>query len=474
MSSTPLPAGSSFSPVSTAPLGDRLLTFLDEDGEDWSGERLLKLAARLGRAIPADAGEVVGVCSPSAAFVVAAVLALWREERQPLVLDPNLRQEPEAVLARYPGLFVLADSPHYPLANTIPVPLLASQDQVEPLEPAWPEGEQTAALFFTSGSSGEPKIVRKRAFQLYCQLEQELSWLEISTGLTVYSLVPPFHILGFVYGLFLPLLGQGRTAFSPGAPQAAWMDHLCRAEPHLVVGVPMHYRFLAKIPQGDFPRAFYFSSGAPLSPSTDEAFRQRTGQSIVQMYGSTETGGLAKRSGFGPWRPFPGLQWKIRAEDGRLMVRSPWQDMPQQWVTTDDVVQAEGEGFILLGRADSIIKVAGKRFSTNEVAAAARALPGVDRVAVVTYQRFGENAVSLFVTTQDGADPLTEQEIRRALAQTLALFKVPRSVHILEDLPRLSSGKVDSRALRRRAKSSDELTPADAAAPETPEHGNGS
>ena len=109
------------------------------------------------------------------------------------------------------------------------------------------------------------------------------------------------------------------------------------------------------------------SSGAPLSPQVDHAFRERTGQSIVQRYGSTETGGIGRRTGFGAWQPLIGLEWKIDPEEGRLVVRSPWQEHPDEWFVTDDVAQVDPSGFRLIGRADTIVKVGAKRFSTNEI-----------------------------------------------------------------------------------------------------------
>ena len=113
-------------------------------------------------------------------------------------------------------------------------------------------------------------------------------------------------------------------------------------------------------------------------------------------------------------------------------------------------VEPEGEGFRLLGRADTVIKVAGKRFSTNEVVGAATAAPGVDQAAAVTYQRYGEVAVALFVAARAGEE-LSIHELRADLGQRLAAFKLPRTIRVLPELPRLSTGKVDLRRLRELA-----------------------
>jgi acyl-coenzyme A synthetase/AMP-(fatty) acid ligase len=434
--------------VPAAPLEKRQALFLVEDGEQWTGERILALAARVPAALPAksDASSPVGVCSPSAGFVLASVLALWKLGRQPLLLDPNLRKEPEGVLARWPGLSVVTSVPGLLDGRSIHV---TEAPGGAALEPVWPSGEQTAALFFTSGSTGEPKIISKTARQLFLQMEAELTWLGVPTDLSVYCLAPPFHILGFVYGLFLPMLGRGRAAYSPQALPAQWVASIHEQRPSLVVGVPYQYKVLAAHAKEPLPKAFYFTSGAPMTPDIDGAFRERTGQSVTQGYGSTETGGIAKRTDFGAWHPFPGLEWKI-AEDGRLVVRSPWQEKPGEWHVCDDVVSAEGDGFVLLGRADSVVKVAGKRFSTDEIVRAAMAVPGVGECVAVVYERFGENAVALFATCAQGGTT-TATALREALGTRLAPFKVPRTIEVVAELPRLSNAKVDRQALRHKA-----------------------
>ena len=436
------------SPARQAPLSDPDAVFLREGAASWTGGQLLRWAHQMEAGLPDGAGATVGVSSGSAAFICAATLALWRRGSAPLLLDPSLRQEPGGL--RGQGLYshTLADGPREGLPGVIqPGGAPDTGDGGPLLTPRWPAADQEAALFFTSGSTGEPTVVRKRGYQLFAQMEMELSVLAVERGVSVYSLAPPFHILGFVYGLFLPLLGGGRAAYSPGELPLEWLRALHARRPDLVVGVPMHYRLLSRCAKQPLPPATYFSSGAPLPPPVYEDFAERAGHAIVQGYGSTETGGIARRQDLGSWQPLSGLRWKVQPETGRLMVRSPWQETPHRWHVTDDVVEPQGRGFRLLGRADSVIKVAGKRFSVNEVVAAAQGTAGVDQAAAVTYQRYGEVAVALFVVLCSGQS-MTGDDLRAALGQQLAAFKLPRTIRLLPELPRLSNGKVDLRRLR--------------------------
>ncbi len=425
--------------------------FINEAGETWSGARLLALAGDMVRVLPRTPATVA-VCSSSPAFICAALLGLWKLGRRPLLLDPSLRSEPEAVFKQFPEMPVLVPGgtgDSLPLAsgslrNLVPVE--ASQEAM--IDPVWPGESETLAMFLTSGSTGEPKLVDKRTFQLFRQMAREPEWLGIPKQPHLCSLVPPFHILGCIYGLLLPLLSGGSSTFvSPTAPPEVWVRRLREAAPDAVVGVPSHYRLIANSLSGSLPQTLFLSSGAPLTPAIDEAFRSATGMSLTQIYGSTETGGVARRRGRDFWQPFPGLEWKI-SSDGRLMVRSPWQHQPDTWFLTDDVAEPEGEGFQLRGRVDSVVKVGGKRFSSNEIVQQAMAMPEVEQVAAVVYSRFGENAVALFVALREGSE-LTVSGLRSRLSAHLAPFKVPRTIMVVDTFPLLGNGKTDLQALRR-------------------------
>ena len=133
------------------------------------------------------------------------------------------------------------------------------------------------------------------------------------------------------------------------------------------------------------------------------------------------------------------------------MVFSAWQEQPDTWTVTDDIAaRDDGGGFQLLGRADSVVKVGGKRFSTNEILQVVQGMDGIDSAVTVTYKRFTEDAVALFVTAAESCDP-TPTELRSVLAARLAPFKVPRSICMLDEMPLLGSGKVDRQKLRRMA-----------------------
>lgn len=174
--------------------------------------------------------------------------------------------------------------------------------------------------FFTSGSTGEPKVVVKRSRQLASQHAEEAPWLGLTGPVSVLSLVPAFHILGYIYAFSTPAAGRGSTEFTRASSPQAWVARIREGPPRVVVGVPLHFRLMSQVLSEPLPEATYICSGGPLSPAVAEQFHRRAGHEVLQVYGSTETGGIATRIGLGPWRPFPGLRWRVRDADARLLI----------------------------------------------------------------------------------------------------------------------------------------------------------
>jgi acyl-coenzyme A synthetase/AMP-(fatty) acid ligase len=414
-----------------------------EGSVEWDSQRLCSLAWEARERIRKTDSETVIVCSSSAAFITTAVLASWIENRAPLILDPSLEGERNRIHERYPGAPVLVSALTPGLQNAVVVP----ESNAGSIDIQSPADDSVAASFFTSGSTGEPKIISKLGYQLSRQTEVVLPAIGVPSRPKVFSLVPPVHILGFMYGLYVPITLGGIAWFPGTTVPEAWIECIRQGSFDYVIGVPSHYRFIVNSLDGPLPAGTYLSSGAPLSAKLDAAFRERAGRTITQVFGSTETGGIAKREGRDPWRPFPEVSCRVREEDDRLLISSPWLEDPDEWYVTDDVATPEGEGFRLVGRADAIVKVGGKRFSSSEVERAALSLPVVDQAVAVTWDRYGENALALFVTLKEGCT-LTQRRLWELVAGRLPRFKMARTVRIVRSLPYLSNGKVDKQQLR--------------------------
>jgi acyl-coenzyme A synthetase/AMP-(fatty) acid ligase len=434
--------------MATANTLDKLIADLDriflvEEEEPWSVRRLLSLAADVDRDLPDDAGEMVAIRSGSAAFILASLLGLWKSRRCGVLIDPTIKGEMVSIEGGAGRTLIVPTEEATGIASEVAI----AESGGKPLTPRLPDPTEPSVAFFTSGSTGAPKLIPKKNYQFLHQLEAELDWLEIGGRYEVLCLSPAHHILGFVWGLFFAAATGGTATFLSSPTPQAWLRGIRKLNPSLVIAVPSHYRVLGQTIDSPLPRAEYICSGAPLPFRVQRSFEEKSGSPIVQIYGSTETGGVARSLPDGTWVPLPGLRWRTD-EEHRLWVSSSWQEDPEGWERTDDLAEATEEGFRLLGRADTIVKIGAKRFSTEEIVRAARAIPGVDDAAAVTYERYGETAIALFAVPSAG-ESLDRAEIAGFLGERLASFKLPRTIRLIDKLPAIGIGKVDSEKLRK-------------------------
>jgi 3-hydroxymyristoyl/3-hydroxydecanoyl-(acyl carrier protein) dehydratase len=167
------------------------------------------------------------------------------------------------------------------------------------------------------------------------------------------------------------------------------------------------------------PRAF-FSSGGPLAHAAALDYARAFDAAPTEIYGSTETGGIASRrqSDTAAWRPLAGIEAR-RAEDGALEVRSPHLGH-DAWHRTDDAVQFDADGrFNLLGRLDRIVKLDGKRVSLPELEARLALHPYVAQAAAVLLAGASRERVGAVVALTDAGSAALCSEGRIALAKTL-------------------------------------------------------
>jgi malonyl-CoA/methylmalonyl-CoA synthetase len=222
------------------------------------------------------------------------------------------------------------------------------------------------------------------------------------------------------------------------------------------------------------------SGSAPLLASTFDAFRERSGHSILERYGMTETGMLTSNPLDGERRsgsaglPLPGVSVRITQPDGArcapgsvgaIEVKGPnvfsgyWR-MPEKtgedftadgYFRTGDMGELAADGYLrIVGRQKDLIISGGLNVYPKEIEDRIDALPGVVETAVIGVPDtdFGE-AVTAVVVAATGHS-LTEAQIIATLKAEIAAFKVPKRVHFVSDLPRNAMGKVQKSVLRSR------------------------
>lgn len=317
--------------------------------------------------------------------------------------------------------------------------------------PAWSNAFN--CVLFTSGSTGQPKAIPKSQ----CQLEAELAvqwslWQAQWQGARVLATVSHQHIYGLLFRVLLPL-----CAGVPFAGQnLEFPEQLCQwvadhpAEPWLLVSSPA---FLARLdPQlaAEGCRLLY-SSGGPLPHAAALQSQQLFGRLPIEIYGSSETGGIAWRQALSadtPWQPLPGLEVS-QDEQGCLRLRSPFLADTTSWASSDRIALL-AEGFTLLGRQDRIVKLAEKRVSLDEVERRLRALAWVQEAVVLPLELGARQLLgAVLVLSSEGERQWRRLggghflvSLRQELRPWLEPVALPRRVRCVPALPRNSQGKL--------------------------------
>jgi 3-hydroxymyristoyl/3-hydroxydecanoyl-(acyl carrier protein) dehydratase len=299
----------------------------------------------------------------------------------------------------------------------------------------------------TGGSTGEPRMWPKSARNLLDEVAMHARALQVDADDYIVATAPPHHIYGLLFSVLLPLCsGATVERVSPFFPQEI-AERIARAQATILVATPVHLRALASVLSAPHRLRLVLSSSAPLAAADAAAFHARTGLWPLEVYGSTETGGVAVRRQDVPecpWAPLPGVL--CRGEGDVLAVRSSYvsagvETEADGFFRTADLANLRPDGRIeLLGRSDGVVKVGGRRVSLPEIEKAILALEGVEDAVVLARPSpsgRGQEIVAV-VASSRSAD-----EIGRELRERLPSPAWPRRLRCVAAIPVTSSGKRD-------------------------------
>ncbi|MBA4265450.1 MAG: malonyl-CoA synthase [Comamonadaceae bacterium] len=354
--------------------------------------------------------------------------------------------------------------------------------------PAVCAGDDLAVIIYTSGTTGRSKgaMLTHGNILSNAQVLREY-WCWQPDDVLIHAL-PIFH----VHGLFVAIHG----ALINGSPML-WLNKFDPADvvallPRATVfmGVPTLYvRMLAEpaLTRAQTAHMRLFVSGsAPLLIETFKAWEERTGHTILERYGMSETvmltsnpcgpdarhGGQSERRGGTVGFPLPGVTLKVAGDAGQplpageigsIQVKGPnifkgyWR-MPEKtaeeftadgFFKTGDVGRVDERGYVtIVGRSKDLIISGGYNVYPAEIEACINDMPGVAESAVVgvPHPDFGEVGVAV-VTAKPGVH-LDDAAIIAALKTQLANFKIPKHCSVVPELPRNTMGKVQKNLLR--------------------------
>ncbi|PQV52130.1 AMP-binding protein [Paraburkholderia sp. BL21I4N1] len=340
------------------------------------------------------------------------------------------------------------------------LPRFAAGDNGEIDGTAYRIDPQAPLTLYTSGSSGTPKPIRKTLAQFNAEVHTlERQWGTLVGDATMLASVPHHHIYGLLFRVLWPLAAGRAFDRAISLEPLHLQQQIDQGGATVVVSTPAQLSrwpalpgFAALTPA---PRAF-FSSGGPLALDAAREYAAAYGAAPLEIYGSTETGGIAwrRQDQTDAWQPVAGIEVR-RDEDGALNVRSPHLDH-RGWHRTDDQIALDADGrFRLQGRLDRVLKLDGKRVSLPELEARLARHPYVVQAALVPLEGATRERVGAVVAlTEAGSEALRDEgrvalarALRRYLADYVDVVVLPRHWRFRATLPFDARGKLPAAAL---------------------------
>nr|WP_255593027.1 malonyl-CoA synthase [Bordetella sp. BOR01] len=355
--------------------------------------------------------------------------------------------------------------------------------------------DDLAAILYTSGTTGRSKGAMLSHGNLASNAQVLHRYWGWRADDVLLHMLPIFHVHGLFVASHGALLAGARMIWLPRLDVDQALHYLPRCT--VMMGVPTYYvRLLA---DARFNRAacarmrLFISGSAPLLMETFSEFHERTGHTILERYGMSETvmltsnpydPAVGERLGGTVGKALPGVQARVvddagtalgTGEIGNVQVRGPnvfagyWR-MPEKtreeftadgWFRTGDVGRWGGESggravpgdyLSIVGRSKDLIISGGYNVYPKEIELIIDEMPGVSESAVigVPHPDFGEAVVAVVVPR--AGTSLDTGGMQAELKSRIANFKVPKQIHVVDQLPRNTMGKVQKNVLRESYK----------------------
>ena len=343
------------------------------------------------------------------------------------------------------------------------------------------KGTDMAALLYSSGTTGQPKGIMLSHDNLRTNTESLVEIWGFSTSDRLLHALPIYHVHGLFTAVGCVMMSGASMVWHSSFNDRAAIAAL--PECTTMMGVPTFYtRLLANPdfgPQCCANMRLFISGSAPLLAETFVEFQQRSGHTILERYGMTETGMNTSNPLQGERRagtvglPLPGVKVRVvdeageavaGGETGNLQVKGPnvfpgYWHMPGKtaedftadgFFNTGDKACIAADGYVsIVGRAKDMIITGGLNVYPKEIELVIDDMPGIKESAVIgiPHADFGEAVIAVIVP--DGSAPRAEDIIAHCKAQ-LANFKIPKRVEVIDALPRNAMGKVQKNLLREQ------------------------
>ncbi|SMY09970.1 malonate--CoA ligase [Flavimaricola marinus] len=359
----------------------------------------------------------------------------------------------------------------------------AAKGQKSTFETAPRHGDDLAALLYTSGTTGRSKGAMLSQNNLLSNAEVLAELWEFTSDDILLHALPIFHTHGLFVAVNVTLIAGGSMVFMPKLDIDSLIEWMPRAT--TLMGVPTFYTRLLAEPRFDSDLAsnmrLFISGSAPLLADTHVQFEERTGHRILERYGMTETNMNTSNPYDGERRagtvgkPLPSVELKITdaatgetvpdGEIGQIEVRGPnvflgyWR-MPEKtaaelradgFFITGDLGKIDDDGYVhIVGRNKDLIISGGYNIYPKEIEMVLDEQEGVLESAVIGVPHADLGEAGLGVLVQKSGHTIDIASISEKLTTSLARFKLPKKLIVVDELPRNAMGKVQKNLLREK------------------------
>ncbi len=472
-----------------APFRERIV----DDRRSYRAIDLLVASLHVASAIKSKCdSQTVGVLMPTGAGFPIAALASWCLGKTVVPLNYLLKQDELQYIIDDSGMDTLVTAqPMLDFMGYTPrVKHLIKLDQLdfksfpEPIMPTFADGESLGVLLYTSGTSGKPKGVMLSHNNVCANIDQVRDWIDITKDFVFLGVLPQFHSFGMTALTLVPLVTGSKAVYTarfvPGKIIKLMREH----KPKVFVAIPSMYNALLHVKDAtrdDFANITYMvSGGEPLPKAVFDAMRERFGVTLAEGYGLTETSPVTNWCRPQEWRehsvgrPLPRLEERIvdpvtgktlgPNQDGEVQMRGPnvmqgYYKLPDEtakaftadgFFKSGDIGRHDDEGHLFItGRLKEMIIVGGENVFPREIEEVLNTHPAVNATGVIGVHdpMRGEQPVA-FVEFKENASA-EEKDLLAHCRTSLAGYKIPAKIHVVDQLPRNATGKIMRRELKK-------------------------
>jgi hypothetical protein len=312
---------------------------------------------------------------------------------------------------------------------------------------------QSRLALFTSGSTGIPQAISKELWQLQCEVDVlEQLWGAKLAGAQAVATVSHQHIYGLLFRVLWPLTSgcmfHSQIYLSPEALLKA-----ANGQSSYWVASPAQLKRLDELsPWSELSQLkAIFSSGGTLDLAVARQIERQSNQELIDIYGSSETGGVAWRNPVADerWLPFPGVNIAPTADQQHLLT-SPYLPAGTPYLLNDRLELRQDGRFRLLGRNDRIVKIEEKRLSLDEMEQVLQESDWVQQAHCQCWHDQRVRIAGVIVLTAQGLEFLLQagrgsliKQLKSRLLNNFETVVLPKKWLFVDQLPLSAQGKID-------------------------------